>query len=206
MEIKYAVNREGERHSISIKGACATDLTALIALMSGSAHPTSAPALSLVEPKIEKPVESPLPAPRPLKRSAEEIMLAVKEKSLDNAKKTIEQKVIHREHSSSISLGEIMKSKTSVVETDSTQEMYEIPDSSSRIVSDGHGGEVEVYKTKVICPSCDSTHDRFNGTANKYTKCVGCGEKLSIERAMPNFLQPDKNGYLFIASRVHQYN
>lgn len=188
MKIKYSVTRDDQRHSLAVEDVTGEVLIQLIHLMNGNNNPN---------PNKVIPVE-------PLKkRTAEELMAAVKEKEKNSLPETKadhpKKDVLYREHSNGFSIADRLTPATK--DEDPTDQMYEIPETSIRIVSRHNDEDLETYLTKIHCPTCGSKHTRYNSASNKFTKCFTCDEKLELERAMPGFLQPDENGHLFSASR-----
>lgn len=190
MKIKYSVIREYERHSLAVEGVTDEVVIRLMTLMNGHDDPHKIiPAEADVK---TKPIK---------KRTADEVMEAIKQKQTI-PEMTVEHPkndVLHKEHNNGFSIAERLGS--SKENDDSTEQMYDIPEDSIRIIHRYNDEDLETYLTKIHCPTCGSTHTRFNPVSNKFTKCFTCSEKLELEQAMPGFLQPDQQGYLFMANR-----
>lgn len=182
MKIKYAVSRKDERHSLVIEDANDSLLFNIFAMMNG-----------------DEPGKDTLKKSEVLTSPSSEAVITPKKNLEKPTEKTPSKMeiVVHREHSGVFSMAD--KFKTASISSDKAPS-FEIPESSRRKVMAGEQ-EIEVFKTKVICPSCGSKHDRFSSPDNTYAKCRQCNEKLKLERAMPNFMEPNAEGYLFTATR-----
>ena len=190
MKIKYSVTRELQRHSLSIENVTDEVVIKVLHLMNGGDNPNKViPSEPLVKPAPVK------------KRTADELMEAVKQKQVYPELMVEDSKddVLHKEHSNGFSIADRLT--PSKEDDDATDQMYHIPETSIRLVHRHDDEDLETYLTKIHCPTCGATHTRYNPVSNKFTKCFTCSEKLELERAMPGFLQPDENGYLFMANR-----
>ncbi|MGF0347646.1 hypothetical protein ACQR3P_28815 [Rhodococcus sp. IEGM1300] len=130
MKIKYSLTRNEQRHSLTVEDAQPEILSQIMFMMTGSSN---AQATTKSEPVV--------------KRTADEIMAAVKEKQtpiqgFEAFKPEINRsadKIVHQEHSSLTTIADRL-------EEDETTEMYHIPDTSVRIVNRPHEEDIEMKK------------------------------------------------------------